>query len=206
MRRNQSTDHKEAIPVTNVFTVRRSTELLEFLLARFEGRLSRNSVKKLLSDHKVLVNGAMTTQFNYPLAKDDEVKIAKNPVRTQPVKKVSAARQKETSLRPFIIYEDDEFLAINKPAGLLSVESDKDRHSAYVLASEYLKKKDKNCRPYILHRIDKETSGVLVFTKDIRIHSMLKMHWNEDVTLREYIAVVAGVMEEKQASITSYLK
>ena len=206
MRRNQSTDHKEAIPVTNVFTVRRSTELLEFLLARFEGRLSRNSVKKLLSDHKVLVNGAMTTQFNYPLAKDDEVKIAKNPVRTQPVKKVSAARQKETSLRPFIIYEDDEFLAINKPAGLLSVESDKDRHSAYVLASEYLKKKDKNCRPYILHRIDKETSGVLVFTKDIRIHSMLKMHWNEDVTLREYIAVVAGVMEEKQAAITSYLK
>ena len=64
----------------------------------------------------------------------------------------------------------------------------------------------KNSRPYVLHRIDKETSGVLVFAKNIKLHSMLKMHWNEQVTLREYFAVVEGILEKKQDTITSFLK
>ncbi len=198
-------DRTKTIPVTHTFIVKRSDELLNFLLAKFEGKLSRNSVKKLLSDHKVLINGSMTTQFNYPLAKDDEIKIAKNPVRTAPVRK-NAPKATVPSIKPYIIYEDEEFLAINKPAGLLSVESDKDPNCAYAMAAAYLKQKDARCRPYILHRIDKETSGVLIFAKDIRIHSMLRMHWNEDITLREYYAVVAGVMEEPSGQIISFLK
>ena len=60
-------------------------------------------------------------------------------------------------------------------------------------------------RPYILHRIDKETSGVLVFAKDIKVHSMLRMHWNEDITLREYYAVVNGTLEEKKGRLVHYL-
>jgi len=205
MQRRQNTQRPTPIPVTCSFTVRRSDELLSFLLSRFEGKLSRNSVKKLLSDRKVLVNGSLTTQYNFPLAKDDEVKIAKNPIRTQPVRKAPSERE-VSSIQPYILYEDEYFLALNKPAGLLSVESDKEQRSAYSLAADYLRKKEKNCRPYVLHRIDKETSGVLVFAKDIRVHSMLKMHWNEDVTLREYIAAVDGVMEEKQGTLISYLK
>ena len=198
-------DKPKTIPVTNTFIVKRSDELLPFLLNKFEGKLSRNSIKTLLSGHKVLVNGSMTTQFNYPLAKDDEVKIARNPVRTKPVRK-DAPKETIPSIKPYIIYEDDEFLAINKPAGLLSVESDKDPNCAYAMAVAYLQKKDARSRPFILHRIDKETSGVLIFAKDIKIHSMLRMHWNEDITLREYYAVVAGVMEEPEGTIVSYLK
>ena len=64
----------------------------------------------------------------------------------------------------------------------------------------------KNNRPYILHRIDKETSGVLVFAKDIKLHSILKLHWNEQVSLREYIAVVEGVPEVRQGTLTGFLK
>ena len=60
-------------------------------------------------------------------------------------------------------------------------------------------------RPYILHRIDKETSGVLVFAKDIKVHSMLRMHWNEDITLREYYAVVNGTLTEKKGRLVHYL-
>ena len=201
----KTNERPKTIPVTHTFIVKRSDELLNFLLARFEGKLSRNSVKKLLSDRKVLINGSMTTQFNYPLAKDDEVKIAKNPVRTAPVRK-NAPQAAVPSIKPYIIYEDDEFLAINKPAGLLSVESDKDPNCAYAMAAAYLKQKDARSRPYILHRIDKETSGVLIFAKDIRIHSMLRMHWNEDITLREYYAVIQGAMEEPSGQIVSFLK
>lgn len=202
---NRRNDKPKTIPFTHSFTVKRSDELLNFLLARFEGKLSRNSVKKLLSDHKVLVNGSMTSQFNFPLAKDDEVRIAKAPVRMTPTR-----RQPNVvpvpSIRPYIIYEDEEFLVINKPAGLLSVESDKDPSCAYAMAVAYLRQKDARSRPYILHRIDKETSGVLVFAKDIRIHSMLRMHWNEDITRREYYAVVKGIMEEEKGHLVSYLQ
>jgi 23S rRNA pseudouridine1911/1915/1917 synthase len=206
--RNEKPKRREekpkTIPVTHTFTVKRSDELLAFLLARFEGKLSRNSVKTLLSDRKVLVNGSMTTQFNYPLAKDDEIRIAKNPIRTAPVRK--QATPAVPSFKPYLIYEDEEFLVMNKPAGLLSVESDKDPNCAYAMAVEYLKKKDPRARPYILHRIDKETSGVLIFAKDIKIHSMLRMHWNEDITKREYFAVVQGVMDEETGHLVSWLR
>ena len=149
----------------------------------------------------MLVNGSLVTQFDFPLAKDDEVRISKTPVKGETAKiKTPAKRQKKAAPPQEIrlIYEDEHFLAIDKPAGLLSVQSDKDTECAYGYVLAYLSEKDKNARPFILHRIDKETSGVLVFAKDIKIHSMLKMHWTELVSLREYYAVVEGILELQQ--------
>ena len=174
---------RPAVRYTYSWVIPHSTVLLDFLLSKIP--LSRNSVKKLLHDRKVLVNGKPVTQFDYPLAKDDEVKIAKNPVRMENTVRLGKKKTIESPLIPMIIYEDDQFLAINKPNGLLSVESDKERLCAYSYACDYLRMKGASNRPYILHRIDKETSGVLVFAKDIKVHSMLRMHWNEDITLRE---------------------
>lgn len=203
-----------AIQYTAQYKVARSDTLLEFLLKK--SKQSRNNIKSILSGGKVLVNGRVEKQFNFPLAKDDEVKIAKNAaaiIDTLPSTKERQGREKggntaknaDKKLPPLkIIYEDDEFLAIDKIAGLLSVESDKERLSAYYLAEEYLRKNGDK-RAYVLHRIDKETSGVLVFAKDIKIHSMLKMHWNEQVKLREYYALVEGTMTEKSGEIISYL-
>ena len=205
-RRDTKKDEKkpEQIRYTAQYKISRSTELLEFLLVK-QKDMSRNSVKALLSQHKVLVNGKVVSQFNYPLAKDDEVKIAKNSVHTPPVKMIAKGRV-ANKLTNRIIYEDDYFVAVNKPNGMLSVESDTDRDCAYVYAVDYLKAKDSKARPYVLHRIDKETSGVLVFAKDIKVHSMLRMHWNADVKVREYIAVIEGKLKEKTGTITSYLK
>lgn len=196
---------------TAVYKVNRSDELLAFLLRKCN--TSRNNVKSLLSGRQVLVNGSVVTQFDFPLAKDDEVKISKKSVRgataPSPVKdKTNSARKATQAQRqPIkIIYEDEDFVAIDKPAGLLSVESDKQAESAFSCVFEYLKQKDKKARPYILHRIDKETSGVLVFAKNPKIYSMLKMRWNELVTLREYIAVAEGVFEKPADTVVSYLK
>ncbi|MCH4207675.1 MAG: RluA family pseudouridine synthase [Solobacterium sp.] len=196
---------EEPIRYTAQYKIGRSTELLEFLLQKQGRDMSRNSIKSLLSQHKVLVNGKVVSQFDYPLAKDDEVKIAKNSVHSAPVKKLSKGRS-SSPIASRIIYEDSDFIAVNKPNGLLSVESDTDRNSAYAQVGDYLKNKDAKARPYVLHRIDKETSGVLVFAKDIKIHSMLRMHWNEDVKLREYTAVIEGKLKEKTGTIISYLK
>ncbi|MBR2024005.1 MAG: RluA family pseudouridine synthase [Clostridia bacterium] len=194
---------------TAVYKVNKSDVLLEFLLRKCN--TSRNNVKSLLSRRQVLVNGSVVTQFDFPLGKDDEVKLAKKSVQGNVMPKTARTEQKprKKADRPTpvkIIYEDDDFIAIDKPAGLLSVESDTEYECAFSHVLEYLQESGKTARPYILHRIDKETSGVLVFAKNPKVYSALKLHWNECVTLREYHAVAEGVFENKQDTITSYLK
>ena len=188
---------------TYTFRVNRSSELLEFLLSKLN--TSRNNVKSLLTNRQILVNGALVTQYNFMLAKDDEVKIAKRPIPRE--ENQTQAKPKARKFYTFnIVYEDEDFIAIDKPYGLLSVESDKEREeTAFNYVFNYLQNKNKALRPYILHRIDKETSGVLVFAKNPKIHSMMKLRWNELVKTREYYALVEGNVEVKSDTITSYL-
>ena len=191
---------------TAVYKVNRSEGLLEFLLRKVN--TSRNNVKALLVRRQVLVNGSVVTQYNFLLAKDDEVKISRRPV-----KEGVTAKQEKRTVKPAprrfeckIIYEDEDFIAIDKPAGLLSVESDKETECAFGYVFDYLQKQDKALRPFILHRIDKETSGVLVFAKNVKVHSMLKMRWNEQVQRREYYAVAEGAFAERTGTLVNYLK
>ena len=201
---NRNNEKTSKMEYTFQFKVNRSSELLEFLLQKMN--TSRNNVKSLLSNRQVLVNGALVTQYNFMLAKDDEVKISKKPVQATQQKQQNKQR-KARPLTISIIYEDDEFIAIDKPQGLLSVESDKESsETAFNYVLNYLQAQNKLSRPYVLHRIDKETSGVLVFAKNVKIHSMLKLRWNELVKEREYYALVEGKLGIKEDRITSYLK
>ena len=211
MRKNNNRGYKEKdntpkLEITASFKVQRSEELLEFLLRKCN--TSRNNVKNLLSHHMVLVNGSPVSQYNLMLAKDDEVKLSKHPVLNMPRIKNENPREKVKKKRVIldIIYEDDDLIAINKPQGLLSVESDKERECAFSYVLEYMQDNDPKSRPFVLHRIDKETSGVLVFAKNVKIHSMLRLKWNELIKTREYYAMVEGTLKEKEGRITSYLK
>ena len=197
-------EREERIIYTASYKVNRSDELLEFLLRKCN--TSRNNVKSLLTNGQVLVNGSVISQYDFALAKDDEVKISKTPMKDKLVRNV-----KKTSVRPYrmdlkIIYEDDDFVAVDKPVGLLSVESDKDRNCAFGKVLKYLQSKDKNARPFILHRIDKETSGVLVFAKNPKVYSALKLKWNEFVSEREYFAIAEGIFEKKENRLVNYLR
>ncbi len=187
---------------TAVYRAQRSDTLLEFLLRKCN--TSRNNVKSLLVRKQVLVNGSVVTQYDFPLAKDDEIKLSRKPVREGTVRAAERPKRPRVSLK--VVFEDEDFIAIDKPIGLLSVESDKDTECAYGYLLQSMQASGKNARPYVLHRIDKETSGVLVFTKNIKLHSMLRMKWNELVQTREYFAVAEGIFEEKSGTVTSYLK
>ncbi len=190
---------------TAVYKVPRSDTLLEFLLRKCN--TSRNNVKSLLVRRQVLVNGSVVTQYDFPLAKEDEIKLARKPVREgTPTKAPAEKRVARRKIDLPVIMENEEFIAVNKPEGLLSVESDKETECAYSYLLEGMQRRNKNARPFLLHRIDKETSGVLVFTKDIKLQSMLRMKWNELVVLREYYAVAEGIFEEKSGTVTTYLK
>ena len=195
---------KKPMEYTYTFKVNKSGFLLEFLLQKVN--LSRNSVKSLLSTNKVLVNGSVVRQFDYPLAKDDEIKIAKHSQNTHNQALKRNKKEDTINLKEYIIYEDKYYIAIDKPSGMLSVESDTENESLYKYVFEYLTKNDPKARPFQLHRIDKDTSGVIVFTKDIKLHSKLKMHWNENVKVREYYAICEGTFENKTGTIKSYLK
>ena len=182
--------------ILKTFKVSSESLLLEFLYSHINNE-SRNNIKKYLSNHQVLVNGTCITQFNYSIYKEDIVQIAKHPVN----------KTEKENVKLDIIYEDDELIAINKPSGLLSIESDNEKNNtAYRLLTEYVSKKDKKARIFIIHRIDKDTSGVLVVAKNEKIKNLLQHKWQDIVTKREYIAICEGIFKEKTGTVKSYLK
>lgn len=171
------------------YIVKENEILIEFLKKMFSN-LSKNSVKSLLHNEKVFVNGNMTTKYNYELNIGDVVEI-----REKVAKNID------------IIYEDKDIIVINKPSGLLTVATEKEKNkTAYHLVMEYLKKKNKNNRIFIIHRLDKDTSGIIMFAKNERAKHLYQDNWNDIVKKRCYYAVIAGKMESKEGTIKSYLK
>lgn len=171
------------------YIVKENEILIEFLKKMFSN-LSKNSVKSLLHNEKVFVNGNMTTKYNYELNVGDVVEI-----REKVAKNID------------IIYEDKDIIVINKPFGLLTVATEKEKNkTAYHLVMEYLKKKNKNNRIFIIHRLDKDTSGIIMFAKNERAKHLYQDNWNDIVKKRCYYAVIDGKMENKEGTIKSYLK
>lgn len=106
-----------------------------------------------------------------------------------------------------IVYEDNDILVINKPNGLLTIESDHEKtETAYKLVLEYMSQKDKHARCFQVHRLDKETSGLLLFTKSYELKELLSKNWNTLVKERGYVAVVEGKMPKKEDTLINWLK
>ena len=176
------------------YEVKTECELLEFLFLTLKDQ-SRNSVKSLLSNHKVAVDGAPISQFNFKLFPGDTVIISKTPIH------------KKTRSNLPIIFENDEMIVINKPSGLLSIASDKEKGStAYRMLTEYVQQKDKHNRIFVVHRLDEDTSGVLMVSKSAKLQQALQDKWNELVSKRGYLAIVEGHLENKSGTVKSYLK
>ncbi len=188
----------EKIEYTHEFNVKKSQELFEFLFEKLG--TSRNNIKALLTRNQISVNGSPTSQYNYMLAKEDVVRISKKPLTRE---KLATPRKYQPKID--ILYEDENYIAIDKPYDLLSVEDDKKNKSAYYYVEEYLSSFNKKDRPFVIHRIDKETSGVLVFAKNPKVQSILRLNWDKFVKTREYVAIVEGHMEHDTERITSYL-
>ena len=176
------------------YFVKEENELLIFLLDTIKGQ-SRNAIKGMLSHRLVAVNGSPVTQFDFKLFKGDTVLISKAPLK------------KTTSIKLDIIYEDDDIIVINKPTKLLTIASDKEKgKTAYRMVTDYVQIKNPRNRVLVVHRIDEDTSGVLMFAKNLKTQKMYQDKWNDLVLIRGYYAIVDGVMKEKKKTITSYLK
>lgn len=178
------------------YEVKSNQRLIDFLIETFPNK-SRNNIKTLLSRKLVLVDGAPVSQFDFEVVSGDIIQIS--PVS------VTSTKQKSSKLK--ILYEDDNYLVINKPAGLLSVASDKEKTiTAYRLCMDYVRSKDVHNRIFVTHRIDKETSGVLLFTKNEKLRNLLQDNWNDLVVDREYIALIEGNLDKDEGTIVSWLR
>lgn len=106
-----------------------------------------------------------------------------------------------------IVYEDKELLVINKPAGVLTIATDKEKfRTLYHEAREYVKKQNPKNKIFIVHRLDKDTSGIVVFAKNEKLKKELQTDWNALAYIREYIAVVEGKVMKNNDTLKSFLK
>ena len=170
--------------------VKERGELLDYLLSNTE--ISRNKIKSVLKYNGILVNGKVVSQFNYPVKAKDKIII-------------QTEGKKIKSPVP-IIFEDDNYLVVNKKAGLLTVSTEKEKEKTlYHMMREYLKENNSKENLFIVHRLDKDTSGIVIFVKNERLKFELQNDWNNLALKRNYVAIVEGILEEKQGKITSYL-
>ena len=176
------------------YTVKEPMELMEFLASKMPDA-SRTKLKSLLSKRIVYVDKVITTQFNFPLQPGMKIEISKDKGR------------KEFSNRLLkIVYEDAYIIVVEKMEGLLSVNTERQKErTAYTILNEYVQRSGKHHRIYIVHRLDRDTSGLMMFAKDEKTQHTLREYWHDIVTDRRYVAVVAGEMEKDHGTVTSWL-
>lgn len=172
--------------------VNKNGELLDYLYNNLD--MPKKKIKQYLTHGAIFVNNVKIRQYNYPIINGMEIVINTD--------------SKNKKVLPFeVLFEDDNIIVVNKPAGLLTIATAKEKEKTlYHIVSDYLKSKDRNARVFIVHRLDKETSGVLVLAKNEKIKKQLQENWNEYVSLREYVAVVHGHLKEQEKKIIQNLK
>ena len=172
--------------------VNKEGELLDYLYNNLD--MPKKRIKQYLTHGSIFVNNNKTTKYNYHLVPGMNIMIDTD------------SKNKKTL--PFnILFEDDHIIVVNKPSGLLTIATNKEKEKTlYHIVREYLVSKDKNSRVFIVHRLDKDTSGIVVLAKDEKTKNKLQENWNEYVSLREYVAVVHGQLKEKEDKIVQLLK
>lgn len=168
--------------------------LIDFLRDNLRGK-SRNNIKSLLARGAVLVEGRVATRHDYPLRAGQSVQ-----VRWAPQAPAAGGRALE------ILYEDDELLVINKPAGLLSIANEKEKErTAYHQMTEHVRQSDPDARIFIVHRLDRDISGVLLAAKTAEMKYALQDQWGTLVKTRAYTAVVEGCPQPLSGRIHTWL-
>ena len=177
------------------FRVEAATELMPFLLSKLGG-MTRTSVKQLLSQRRVTVNAGVQTRHDTPLKAGDVINILQGR---------GNAELRHPKLR--VIYEDDALIVVEKKNGLLTVpvKPESKETTVFSILKEYVKKQSNRNTVHVVHRLDRETSGLLVFAKSPELQEYMRTYWRQLVTKRTYVALVEGKLEKKEGKITSWL-
>ena len=170
-------------------------QLMDFLMAKMGG-MARSSVKQLLGQRRVKVGNAVQTRHDFLLKAGDVVTVSSGRGNSQ-----------LTHPKLRIVYEDDDLIVVNKQPGLLTVAATpgSSETTAYSILRAYVKKQNARAGIYVVHRLDRETSGLLVFARSEELQHYMRQYWRELVTERTYIALAEGVLEPREGKITTWL-
>ncbi len=176
------------------FVVSQPMGLLDFLLANVSQ--SRTKIKATLQGRGIKVNGKTVSQFDFPLEPGMKVAVSKTKRNQQTFK----------SRYVKIVYEDRWLIVIEKNAGILSMAAGHSSLNVKTVLDDYFKKSRQKCTAHVVHRLDRDTSGLMVYAKDIETEQILEHHWHEIVYDRRYVAVLSGEMESDEGTIQNWLK
>lgn len=175
------------------YTVDREVPLLEYLLATLP--MSRNKVKDTLQGRGIKVNGKTVTQYDYPLVPGTVVEVSNS-------KKNDNFKSKYVNL----VYEDQYLVVIEKKPGILSMAAGHSSLNVKTVLDEYFKKTRQKCRAHVVHRLDRDTSGLMIYAKDMETEQILEHEWHDIVYDRRYVALCSGEMEEDTGTVANWLK
>ena len=167
--------------------------LLSWLLANLKE--SRSKVKATLQGRGIKVNGKQVTQFDFPIQKGDKISISCS-------KKNDQFKSRYLS----IVYEDKYLVVIEKNVGILSMAAGHSSLNVKTILDDYFRRTRQRCTAHVVHRLDRDTSGLMIYAKDMQTEQILEHDWHNIVYDRRYVAVVSGEMEDNEGTIANWLK
>ena len=191
--RNTNNTYKTQGGDNLVITVKENAPLLEYLINNVSE--SRSKLKATLQGRGIAVNGRMVTQFDYQLKAGDKIIISRH-------KKQNQFKSRYVK----IVYEDRWLVVVEKNIGILSMAAGHSSLNVKSVLDDYFLKSRQKCRAHVVHRLDRDTSGLMVYAKDIETEQILEHNWHQIVYDRRYVAVVSGAMEQNNGTIANWLK
>jgi 23S rRNA pseudouridine1911/1915/1917 synthase len=180
------------------FTITEKTFLQDFLFTALKD-LKKTKIKQILKFGSVHINGREVTWYKHPLKRGDKVEILG--------KERATVERSKTELGLKILFEDDAILVVEKPEGLLTMGTEREKVATlYFRLNEYERNKtrDQSGRVYIVHRLDRDASGLIVFAKSDALKRVLQKHW--ELATKKYFAITEGTPAEKEGTIENYLR
>ncbi len=175
------------------YEVRGEDQLLEWLFKNVKA--SKNKIKATLAGRGVKVNNKVVTQFDHQLQAGDKIAISR-----------SKQNDKFKSRYVKIVYEDKWIVVVEKNVGILSMAAGHKSLNVKSVLDDYFQKTRQACRAHVVHRLDRDTSGLMIYAKDMETEQILEHHWHDIVYDRRYVAVVSGEMEEDKGTVSNWLK
>ena len=175
------------------YVVDREAQLLDWMLATLPG--SKTKTKAILQGHGIKVDGKQVTQFDFPLKPGMKVSVSKS-------KKNDTFKSRYVN----IVYEDRWLVVVEKKTGILSMAAGHSSLNVKSVLDDYFKRTRQKCTAHVVHRLDRDTSGLMIYAKDMQTEQLLERDWHGTVYDRRYVAVVSGEMEEDEGTIANWLK
>lgn len=173
--------------------VREESNLMDFLLKQMG--ITKNRAKDLLTGRAVSVDRKLATHYDTPLHPGQVVRVSRHRQNTMLLNKYVK-----------IVYEDKDIIVIEKSEGILSMASTPKQYCVKNVLDEYFEKRHFKCTAHVVHRLDRETSGLMIYAKNIETAKILENNWHDMVYDRRYIAVLCGRVEKEGGTIQSWLR